>query len=228
MSADEGTRVRRGLGVVARPIHVVRPAIALRGPFPCGACDLLPPATSERVLFVGDVGSERKNVLRLIEACDLAGLPLALIGSLGNSRYGRRVRDVLRTSRSAKYYGRIASMTTVLSAMAHCRVFALPSTTEGIGLAALEAGAVGARVVITTFGGTHDYFGDSAWYVDPRSVRSIAEGLKAAWDAKANFPLKRHIEDELTLAKTAQGLDQLYVTAFSDESARGQERIWTS
>jgi glycosyltransferase involved in cell wall biosynthesis len=216
MSTDEDLRVRRGLGVVSKPIRVVRPTIHTDAPALADPDDTLPISAGDYVLFVGDLGNERKNVLRLIEACESIRLPLVLVGSLGRSAYGQKVRAALSASGIARYLGAACSAQVVRRTMARCRVFALPSMTEGIGLAALEAGAAGARVVITTYGGTHDYFGECAWYVDPRSARSIAAGLRSAWDAAENAPLAALIKQTCTTAVTAEALDRLYRDALAN------------
>jgi glycosyltransferase involved in cell wall biosynthesis len=215
MSADEGAKVRHGLGVVSRPIRIVHPIIVSEPREGIVASGRTTTAPGSYVLFVGDLGNERKNVLRLIEACRMAGYPLVLIGSLGDSRYGRRVVKAFTTSPLAEYRGQAVSRERVMSAMAECRVLALPSITEGIGLAALEGGMVGARVVVTANGGTREYFGDLAWYVNPLSVRDIADGLVAAWKAEESPPLARHIAETLTLEQTGRALDRLYQDALA-------------
>ncbi len=217
MSADEGRRVKRGLGVSDKPIHIVRTAIA-DDVLSCRiSTENVVQGIGESVLFVGDLANERKNVIGLMKACQYAQLPLILVGSLGDSLHGRRVRAALKSFSLVRYCGRISDRAAILSAMAQCRVFALPSMTEGIGLAALEAGAVGAKVVVTKHGGGLDYFGTMAWYVDPSSVQSIAAGLKKAWNAPKVPPLREHIEKELTLVNTACNLNELYASALGKE-----------
>jgi glycosyltransferase involved in cell wall biosynthesis len=63
------------------------------------------------------------------------------------------------------------------SAYAGCELFVLPSLFETPGIAALEAGLAGAKIVITERGGTREYFGEEAVYVDPGSVESIRGGI---------------------------------------------------
>ncbi len=64
------------------------------------------------------------------------------------------------------------------SAYAACDVFVLPSYYETPGIAALEASLSGAKIVITPFGGTKDYFNDDAEYVNPYSSKDIALGIR--------------------------------------------------
>jgi len=72
-------------------------------------------------------------------------------------------------------------------------VFALPSLFETPGIAALEAGLAGARIVITPHGGTREYFGDKAIYVDPYSVHAIRRGLQDAFAHAPSEDLSHHI-----------------------------------
>jgi glycosyltransferase involved in cell wall biosynthesis len=66
------------------------------------------------------------------------------------------------------------------SAYAACDVFALPSLFETPGIAALEAALTGAKIVITRHGGTEEYFGPHAEYVEPTSVELIHHGILTA------------------------------------------------
>jgi hypothetical protein len=66
------------------------------------------------------------------------------------------------------------------AAFSACEVFALPSTLETPGLAALEAAACGCPVVITSVGSTKEYFRNDAIYVDPDRIESIADGIQSA------------------------------------------------
>jgi glycosyltransferase involved in cell wall biosynthesis len=99
-----------------------------------------------------------------------------------------------------------------------CRVFCLPSTHEGTGLAALEAGAAGAKVVITRNGGTPDYFLDQAEYVDPGSVSSIRSGVEKAWNAPRGDTLRRHIADHLSWLESGKALERLYLARLERKS----------
>jgi glycosyltransferase involved in cell wall biosynthesis len=66
------------------------------------------------------------------------------------------------------------------SAYAACDVFVLPAYYETPGLAALEAGLAGAKICITRHGGTMEYFGDLADYLEPSDQASIRNALMAA------------------------------------------------
>jgi glycosyltransferase involved in cell wall biosynthesis len=210
-SDEEQRRVRRGLCVTGVPSQIV-PPILLDEPsanFECfeQMCDL-----RDFVLAVGDLSNRRKNVLRLIAACIELGHPLVLIGALGNDSVSRQIRTAVASSSNVRYFGMV-ERPIVVAAMMRCHVFALPSLVESIGLAAVEAGALGARVVITKHGGTRYYFGTDAWYVDPFSVASIAAGVQQAWQAPTNRPLVHALRNRFDAKKLAPVLAAFYSAA---------------
>jgi glycosyltransferase involved in cell wall biosynthesis len=99
-------------------------------------------------------------------------------------------------------------------------VFCLPSTHEGTGLAALEAGAAGARVVITRNGGAPDYFLHHAWYVDPDSVASIRGAIETAWHAPVDDRLRQHIAQRLSWLESGKSLERAYLTQLERKAPR--------
>ena len=214
MSSYEDERLRNGLGVKARNVQVVKPVSQSEPVVVDKALFRNLYTGDEFVLFVGDLSNSRKNVLRLIEACANRGLPLVLIGPLVETPYGQCVKQAIQKTPNVSYLG-VVPRAVLFSAMGCCRVFALPSLMEGIGLAAVEAGVVGARVVITRNGGPSDYFGNMAWYVDPYSVRSIADGLVAAWNANETSQLMQFLRETLSITTLAPKLDALYCNALS-------------
>jgi glycosyltransferase involved in cell wall biosynthesis len=90
------------------------------------------------------------------------------------------------------------------SAYAACDTFVLPSMFETPGIAALEAALAGAKVVITPYGGTKEYFRDLAGYVEPSSVVSIRNGIKAALERKKGTELREHVRKSFLWQTVAQ------------------------
>jgi glycosyltransferase involved in cell wall biosynthesis len=125
------------------------------------------------VLCVGNIEA-RKNQLLLLEASNRLGLHVVLIGNVRDHDYFAQINA--RFSGCFSFLGYLDHSSLMLrSAYAACSVFALPSLLETPGLAALEAAAVGARIVITKEGCTEEYFGGDALYVNPRSVDDIVD-----------------------------------------------------
>jgi glycosyltransferase involved in cell wall biosynthesis len=130
------------------------------------------------VLCVGNI-EIRKNQVALIEAASEQGIHVVLIGNVRDQDYYEKLCE--RFDGKFSYLGYLPHDSEMLrSAYSACSVFALPSLLETPGLAALEAAASGARLLITKEGCTEEYFGDDALYVDPKSVTDIAEKLSTA------------------------------------------------
>ncbi len=157
------------------------------------------------ILNVGHIGHGRKNVLNLIRA--LAGIdhPAVIIGRIIRGPYGEAcVREAAKHKHIQLIDGLDNSSPMLASAYAACDVFVLPSLFETPGIAALEAGLAGAKIVITPYGGTREYFGDMAGYVEPDSVDSIRNGIVAALQGKRSPDLSDHIRRHYLWPKVAE------------------------
>jgi glycosyltransferase involved in cell wall biosynthesis len=125
----------------------------------------------------------RKNQRRLINALHGMGMPLVLIGpsTVPDGPYARAVADAVRAEPGWLWIDGLPNDSPLLpSAYAAASVCVLPSLTEGQPLAALEAAAAGANLVVSDLPYLRDTFGASAWYCDPRSPSSIRRAVFAA------------------------------------------------
>ena len=104
------------------------------------------------------------------------------------------------------------------SAYAACDTFVLPSQFETPGIAALEAGLAGAKVVITPYGGTTDYFNEYAAYVNPFSVASIKKEIELSLNRAKTDELKNHIEANFLWEKIVQDTLDVYNQVLSARS----------
>jgi glycosyltransferase involved in cell wall biosynthesis len=105
------------------------------------------------------------------------------------------------------------------SAYAACDVFVLPSLFETPGIAALEAGLAGAKVVITSQGGTREYFGGLAEYINPYSVKSIRDGIQIALIKQNDKQLRDKIRKEYLWSDVAKHLLSVYQIVVSSTGA---------
>lgn len=143
------------------------------------------------ILNVGNFGEGRKNTLRLIRVLEKIDRPAVIIGQAENPEYFERCRNEASRNPRLLLLDELANDSDMLaSAYAACDVFVLPSLYETPGIAALEAGLAGAKIVITKYGGTTEYFGQWAEYVEPMSDESIALGIRNAL-GKPKTPLLR-------------------------------------
>ncbi len=163
------------------------------------------------ILYVGHIGWGRKNVLPLLEVLRRIKHPAVLIGPVIQNDYGRRCRELIASSPKIKLIPGLPSDSPLLeSAYAACDTFVLPSFYETPGLAALEAGLAGAKVCITKYGGTTEYFGDCALYLDPRSEESIETALRASLARPRETGLRERIATRYLWRHAGQRLVEAY------------------
>lgn len=163
------------------------------------------------ILHVGHVGYERKNVLNLVKVLGGIDHPSVIIGRSLRTPYAEACLAEAAKHKQILVIDGIDHETDLLaSAYAASRVFVLPSQFETPGIAALEAGLAGAEVVITSEGGTREYFGSFAEYVDPRSNDSIREGILTALGKPSTRALRDHILAEFTWQQVARKTADVY------------------
>ena len=156
-----------------------------------------------------DVISSRKNLVRLALSCKKNGFPLVLAGPVVDVDIKAKLDEMVLDGADITFVGGLENDSKLLGFLYHrCRVFCLPSFYETPGIAALEAGLTGARVVVTKVGGAQDYFSNMASYVDPYSQDDIDEKLKEAWrlgrDEETGKRLRQHILTEFSWRSVAE------------------------
>ncbi|MEM6251682.1 MAG: glycosyltransferase [Cyanobacteria bacterium P01_D01_bin.156] len=159
----------------------------------------------------------RKNQLNLVRAVRELDIPLMVLGNIRDRAYYDEC--VAEGDGCFNYLGYVEHHSPMLlSAYAACAAFVLPSTLETPGLAALEAAAMGARVVITQEGCTQEYFGDAVTYVDPHSVDSIRAGICQQLEGVSPVGLNAKVANSFTWERAAQQLSQAYQHAVRGKS----------
>ena len=126
-----------------------------------------PAAEGDYVLAVGTL-EPRKNLRRVAEVAERAGVELRIVGARGwgGVDVPGRVGEVSDEELAALYRG------------ARCLVF--PSLYEGFGIPVLEGMACGTPVVTSAGGATEEVAGGAAVLVDPLDVDAIAAGIAEA------------------------------------------------
>ncbi len=163
------------------------------------------------ILNVGHIGSKRKNVLSLIRAVKNIDRPVVIIGNIHQSVYAEQCLSEAAANPNIHIIESLPNNSPLLkSAYAACDVFALPSYFETPGIAALEAALGGAKIVITKYGGTEDYFGNNAEYVNPHSVASIAAGIESALSTPVNPELRNTILQKYSWRSVAEKTAEAY------------------
>jgi glycosyltransferase involved in cell wall biosynthesis len=120
--------------------------------------------------------AENKNVPRLIEAAKKYNFKLKLAGALHGKSDEEWLNDLIKDAPNIEYVGMISDE-ELISYYKRCKVFALPSLVEGVGMVALEAAAFGAEIVLTNLGAPKEYWQGHATLVDPYSVDDIGKAV---------------------------------------------------
>ncbi|MBI4427620.1 MAG: glycosyltransferase [Ignavibacteriales bacterium] len=163
------------------------------------------------ILNVGHIGPGRKNVLRLVQALEGIDRQAVIMGRMERSEAAKEIMDRAKKNPRLKMLESIPHSSDLLaSAFAACDVFVLPSMFETPGLAALEAALAGAKIVITPHGGTKDYFGEQAEYVDPYSIDSIRKGIQNALRKNRDSGLRERIRKEFLWERVAEKTKAVY------------------
>lgn len=164
---------------------------------------------SDFVLSVANV-DDRKNTKRLIEACARLKRSLVLVGHVRDQQYFKDCGQYGPFT----YVGPITDANILKSAYQQASLFALPSLCETPGIAALEAGSQGAKIVITNEGSTEEYFGDLATYTSPRSVDAICEAIeKESKRSRDRDEVAKHVTTNFTWTFAARDVHEGYLKA---------------
>ena len=219
-SSEEANRVRHGLGVHTPARMVLCPILPREDCVQPSPGHLASLKDRPFLLFVGDAGNARKNVVRLIRAVEGTGLDLVIAGSMSTGKQKDRVLALAARSRNVHVVG-FLSAPELDYAWRQTRALLLPSLTEVIGLAAVQAALRGTTVVVSRHGGGPDYFGDDAYYVDPYSVSDIRRQVLAAVahprDASAG------LKERLSMERAGELLEACYLQCI--EAAQRRMRL---
>lgn len=156
------------------------------------------------------LADKRKNVKRLIDAAKKYNFRLVLGGHLRNDEERALLKKWIGDASNIEYRGYL-SREEMIDLYARARVFALPSTKEGVGIVALEAASMGCDLVLTSIGGPREYYNGFATVVNPYSVDEIGEAVMAYMHGKTYQPmLAEHIRTHYASRKIAEQLVAAY------------------
>ncbi len=153
----------------------------------------------------------RKNQLilsRIIKK--FPNLKLVLIGNIRDINYFNQC--IHENKEQILYAGSFDYGSDLIrSAIRGSEGFILPSSLETPSIAALEAGAMGANILVTSEGSTKEYFEDFALFCDPKSESSILEGIsKLLLRDKNNLKLSTHIYNNFRATESVSQLRKVY------------------
>jgi glycosyltransferase involved in cell wall biosynthesis len=151
----------------------------------------------------------RKNQRLLAGVARRIDVDLLLVGRARDPGY---LADCLAEGgRRVRHLGPLEHDSDLLkSAYRACKVFVLPSLLETPGLAALEAAAQSAKLVVTNVGSTADYFQDFASYVAPHDAAGLRACIEKQWAAAPDDRLRAHVMANFTWTQAGKALLHAY------------------
>lgn len=163
-------------------------------------------------LHVSLLADKRKNVKRLIVAANKYNFKLVLGGKLRNDKEKQQLKSWIGNSKNVEYVGFLTDNELKLL-YARAKVFALPSTYEGVGIVGLEAAYMCCDVVITKLGGPKEYYNGMAKTVDPYNVDDIGRAIKQFLEKDTFQPeLSQYVIQNFSLKNIADKLSINYTT----------------
>jgi glycosyltransferase involved in cell wall biosynthesis len=207
----EGEILVKGLGVDKAKIQVIHNGVEKR--FTEGDSKLFKDkyGLEDFVLYVGHLGSYRKNGVNIIKALQKLDHQAVIIADVLKNKEGNWCRQQITESKNITLIEWIAHDDPLLaSAYAAANTFILPTMYETPGRAALEAGLANCKIIITPYGGTKEYFRDYVEYVEPRSINAILRSIENTLNQQVSPDLQTHIISNFTWGKIAQKTLDIY------------------
>jgi glycosyltransferase involved in cell wall biosynthesis len=181
------------------------------------------------VLYVGDV-TPNKNLPALVDAIKTTKHTLVMVGkSLANREFDRSnalnndliyIQEQAENNPQIKILG-FVDQQDLVALYNIATVSILPSLYEGFGLPLLEAMQSGCPVITTKGGSLPEVAGDAAYFVDPTSVESIANGINEVMGDAAlqksliNKGLKQ--AEKFTWKKSAEQTVNVYKKIYAEK-----------
>lgn len=144
--------------------------------------------------------ADNKNVSRLILAAIKYGFELRLGGILNGVDEEKWLHDQIDGHKNIQYIGMVSDE-ELKDWYRRCKVFALPSLVEGVGMVALEAAGYGAEIVLTNIGAPKEYWDGQAALVNPLSVDEIGQAIMKCLNGehKMQPQLMRFIDEKYSV-----------------------------
>ena len=208
---SEAEILSKGLSIPKTKFHVVHNGVSER--FLSGDPGIFQKkyGVNNFILSVGHLGFKRKNGLALVRALKQINHPSVIIGNIDDSGEGKEILSEIKKNQNILLVDALENNDPLLvSAFAACDTFVLPSQFETPGIAALEAGLAGAKIVITPFGGTKEYFNNLVEYPDISSIDSIKNSIERSLNKPKDEKLKNHIKNNFLWKKIAGDTSEVY------------------
>jgi mannosyltransferase len=152
---------------------------------------LVPFASREFVLYVGDRNSPHKNFRTAVKACRIAKVPLVIVGRSLKKGESGLLADLLGKS-NFKHLGHISpGQLNSIYNQSLCLVY--PSKYEGFGIPVVEAQKAGCPVISTNCSSIPEVAGNGAVLLEEVSEYSLADAIRSVMLRPGLF---RELQDE--------------------------------
>lgn len=160
-------------------------------------------------LHVSSLYQDRKNVKRLIEAAKKYKFNLKLVGNTGNKAQEDKIKGWIGQNDNIELLGYV-SYEQLLNLYEKAKVFALPSTCEGVGIVALDAALYGNNIVLTNIAGPKEYYNMDVELIDPMSIDQIGKAVCKQMKIQSKVELSNFIKVNYSSEKSNRQLTNIY------------------
>lgn len=162
-------------------------------------------------LHISSLYQDRKNVKRLVEAAKKYNFKLVLAGSKGNIADFKPIANAIGNAANITVLGYL-SKEDLIELYSKAKVFALPSTNEGVGIVALDAALYGCNIAITNIEGPKEYYPNMETFAlfDPYNVDDIGKKIETLLETKNNGNLSAFIANNYSSEQVFKQLLKMY------------------
>lgn len=156
---------------------------------------------------------ERKNVIRLVEAAKKYGFKLVLGGSKGNDNDFFKIKQAIGNAKNINVLGYVSD-DELINIYSKAKVFALPSTNEGVGIVALDAAVYGCNIAMTNISGPKEYYPncETVEIVNPYDIDDIGQKIVKLLKVDNTDVIYNHMISKYSEVKTYENLTNIYKT----------------
>lgn len=161
----------------------------------------------DSMVYLGRISPE-KNILRLIEAAEAAGVEVDLYGPFDrrDNKFRKAILERLHSSRYAHWKGPVA-LEDIQSTLSMYRVFINPSFSEGLPVSVLEAAAEGLYLILSDISQHRLLKMPECTYIDPYAIDLTRVLSIRNSEGQRN---REHVKCEFDVRKMVQAYSDIY------------------
>ncbi|MNG03416.1 Alpha-D-kanosaminyltransferase [compost metagenome] len=136
---------------------------------------------------------------------------MVLAGNKGTDEDFKTIVNAIGSADNISVLGYLSNK-DLIELYSKAKVFALPSTNEGVGIVALDAAIYGCNIAITDIEGPKEYYPniETVALVDPYDMDNIGEKIIKLLDTPNNINLSNFIENSYSQHQVFNHLIKMY------------------